>query len=128
MAEVARAPLARIEREKERKGWTFPFYSSPGGDFNDDFQATLAAPRGAVEYNYRDATTGPGPLQGYQGDPPARSVFLRDGDDVFHAYSAYTRGLDLLATHYNYLDLTPYGRQEDWEDSPDGWPQAPTYG
>lgn len=47
---------------------------------------------------------------------------------VFHTYTAYARGLDQLATPYNFLDLTPYGRQEDWEDSPPDWPQRPTYG
>jgi predicted dithiol-disulfide oxidoreductase (DUF899 family) len=55
-------------------------------------------------------------------------VFLRDGDSVHHTYSAYARGVDLLNGTYNYLDLTPFGRQEDWEDSPEGTPQTPTYG
>jgi predicted dithiol-disulfide oxidoreductase (DUF899 family) len=127
LAAVARAPLGRIEEEKAHKGWTFPFYSSAGTDFNYDFQATLDTSRDAIEYNYRDAKTAGDPLAAYDGDLPARSVFLRDGDSVFHAYSAYTRGLDQLATHYNYLDLTPYGRQEAWEDSPPGWPQRPIF-
>ncbi|GAA1712760.1 hypothetical protein GCM10009765_72290 [Fodinicola feengrottensis] len=62
------------------------------------------------------------------GDGPANSVFLRAGNDVFHTYSAYARGLDLLNLPALFLDLTPFGRQEDWEDSPAGWPQKPTYG
>lgn len=120
---IARAPIARIEEEKKNKGWEFPFFSSQGSDFNYDFQATVHKDRN-TRYNYRDSDN----LNGYEGDLPAKSVFLRDGDTVFHTYSAYTRGLGLVATHYNYLDLTPYGRQEEWEDSPEGWPQKPTYG
>lgn len=56
------------------------------------------------------------------------SVFLRNGDEAFHTYSTYARGMDQLAILYTFLDLTPYGRQEDWEDSPAGWSQQPTYG
>ncbi len=55
-------------------------------------------------------------------------MFLRDGDTVYHTYSTYARGLDALATPYRFLDLTVYGRQEAWEDSPDGWPQNITSG
>ena len=55
-------------------------------------------------------------------------VFMRRGDHVYHTYSAYARGQDHLALPFQYLDLTPYGRQEGWEDSPPGWPQKPTYG
>jgi predicted dithiol-disulfide oxidoreductase (DUF899 family) len=58
-----------------------------------------------------------------RGDQPVNTIFLRDGKDVFLAYSAAARGLDHLFTPYNFLDLTPYGRQEPWEDSPPGWPQ-----
>jgi predicted dithiol-disulfide oxidoreductase (DUF899 family) len=56
------------------------------------------------------------------------SVFLRDGDDVYRTYNTTQRGVDRLVFANNILDLTPYGRQEDWEDSPAGWPQHPTYG
>jgi predicted dithiol-disulfide oxidoreductase (DUF899 family) len=56
------------------------------------------------------------------------SVFFRDGDTIYHTYSSYARGLDGPADAYSLLDLTPYGRQEDFEDSPAGWPQKPTYG
>ena len=59
-----------------------------------------------------------------RGDLPGASVFLRRGDEVFHTYSAYARGLDHSAPGYPFLDLTPYGRQEQWEDSPAGWPQG----
>jgi predicted dithiol-disulfide oxidoreductase (DUF899 family) len=126
IAAVSKAPVDRIEKEKEQKGWDFPFYSSRGSSFNYDFQATIDQARN-TQYNYRgyenlDA------IGGYEGDLPGRSIFLHDGENVYHTYSAYTRGLDLLATHYNYLDMTPYGRQEHWEDSPRGWPQKTTYG
>ena len=65
------------------------------------------------------------PQAALNGDFPGNSVFLRDGNDVFHTYSAYARGLDRLFMPYNFLDLTVYGRQEDWEDSPEGWPRLP---
>ena len=55
-------------------------------------------------------------------------MFFRVGEDVFHTYSAYARGVECLTDAYSLLDVTPYGRQEDWEDSPSGWPQKPTYG
>jgi predicted dithiol-disulfide oxidoreductase (DUF899 family) len=55
---------------------------------------------------------------------PAASVFLRRGDEVFHTYSTYARGLDHTSVGYPFLDLTPYGRQEAWESSPDGWPRS----
>lgn len=123
---VARAPYSRIKKEMEKKGWNFPFYSSAENDFNYDFQATIKKGRNST-YNYRD--TGETEwLKDYEGDLPAKSVFLRHGTDVFHSYSAYTRGLEPAATHYNYLDMTPYGRHEKWEDSPEGWPQKPMYG
>lgn len=123
---IARAPFARIEEEKAKKGWNFPFYSSNKSDFNYDFQATVKENRNN-EYNYQN-TDAIHWLDEFEGDLPAKSTFIKDNDTVYHAYSAYTRGLDQLATHYNYLDLTPYGRQEAWEDSPEGWPQKPTYG
>ena len=56
------------------------------------------------------------------------SVFFRIDDDVFHSYSSYARGVEGLTNSFSLLDVTPYGRQEDWEDSPPGWPQKPTYG
>jgi predicted dithiol-disulfide oxidoreductase (DUF899 family) len=58
----------------------------------------------------------------------ALSVFLRIGDEVFHTYSTYARGAESLGDAYSLLDTTPYGRQEDFEDSPSGWPQRPTHG
>ena len=99
-ATVSNMPLAQIEAYKERKGWTVPFVSSHGTTFAKDCGA----------------------------DYFMLSVFLRDGEDVYRTYSTTARGVDRLMFVTNILDLTPYGRQEDWEDSPPGWPQYPTYG
>ena len=100
-ATVSNMPLAQIEAYKARMGWTMPFVSSRGTTFADDCGAS----------------------GGF-----ALSVFLRDGQDVYRTYSTTARGVDRLLFANNILDLTPYGRQEDWEDSPPGWPQHPTYG
>ena len=94
-------PLDQILQYKARMGWTMPFFSSRGNGFSD--------------------ATGAGNLF-------RLTVFLRDGEDVYLTYSTTARGVDRLAFSNNILDLTAYGRQEDWEDSPPGWPQHPTYG
>ena len=130
-AAISRAPLADITAYKTHKGWSFPWYSSHGTDFNHDFQVTLDPSRGPPAYNYRDKQEllASGLSEdSLRGDWPGSSVFLRDGENVFHTYSTYARGMDLLFTPFNFLDLTPFGRQEEWEDSPPGWPQRPTYG
>lgn len=130
-AAIARGSWPKIEALIQRKGWTFPMYSSYGSTFNYDFHVTLDASHAPVEYNYRnqDELVAAGiPASRLHGDFPGNSVFLRDGDTVYHTYSAYARGLDVVDTPSNFLDLTVYGRQEDWEDSPAGWPQHPTYG
>jgi predicted dithiol-disulfide oxidoreductase (DUF899 family) len=117
MAVVSRAPLAKIEPFKARKGWSFPWYSSYGSDFNYDFHVTLDESVAPVEYNYRNreelAEAGfPDP----KGEVHGTSVFLRDGERVFHTYSTYGRGTEQVGgTHY-YLDMTALGRQEDWEE------------
>jgi predicted dithiol-disulfide oxidoreductase (DUF899 family) len=98
---VSNMPLDQIQQYKGLKGWTVPFASSRGNGFAD--------------------ATGAGNLF-------SLTVFLRDGDDVYLTYSTTARGVDRLLFSNNILDLTPYGRQEDWEDSPPGWPQHPTYG
>lgn len=127
---VSRAPLAKIEPFKKRMGWTTPWYSSFSSDFNYDFHVTLDETVAPVEYNYRTKAEleQKGEIHFTHGESHGLSVFLRDGDSVFHTYSVYARGLELLDGTYNFLDLTPFGRQEDWEDSPEGWPQTPTYG
>ena len=98
---VSNMPLAQIEGYKERMGWTMPFVSSHGTTFADDCGA---------------------------GGGFMLSVFLRDGEDVYRTYCTTARGVDRVLFVNNLLDLMPYGRQEDWEDSPPGWPQQPTYG
>jgi predicted dithiol-disulfide oxidoreductase (DUF899 family) len=114
---VSRAPREKIERYKASKGWTFPWYSSYGSDFNYDFHVTLDESVAPVEYNYRrqdeqaGAPTAEEPMEG-----PGLSCFLRDGDDIFHTYSTYARGLESLGGSYYFLDLTALGRQEEWEE------------
>ncbi|RSM71562.1 DUF899 domain-containing protein [Kibdelosporangium aridum] len=125
-AAVSRAPAEKVLAYKEKNGWTFPFYSSHGSDFSYDMHASLDGSRQPVEYNYlsKEELNSRGYTdEMLTGDWPANSVFLRDGDEVFHTYTAYARGLDQLFTPYNFIDLTPYGRQEAWEDSPEGWPK-----
>jgi predicted dithiol-disulfide oxidoreductase (DUF899 family) len=127
---VSRAPLPKLEAYKSLKGWTIPWYSSFGSDFNYDFHVTLDENIAPVEYNYRDKAelekrNGPNVMQ---GESHGLSVFFRIGDDIFHTYSTYARGVESLTDAYSLLDMTPYGRQEDFEDSPTGWPQKPTYG
>jgi predicted dithiol-disulfide oxidoreductase (DUF899 family) len=117
---VSRAPLAKIEPFKVRMGWTFPWYSSFGSDFNYDFHVTTDETVTPVKYNYKDkaALEQAGQTYHVKGEQPGASVFLRNGDRIYHTYSTYGRGLDLLLGTYNYLDLTPLGRQEDWEEPP----------
>src|SRR5690606_1854217 len=77
--------------------------------------------RAPIEYNYRDKAELQrlGQLDTVKGELPGASVFLRDGDRVYHTYSTYARGLDMLVNTYHYLDLTPFGRGEGWGGMPD---------
>jgi predicted dithiol-disulfide oxidoreductase (DUF899 family) len=133
MAVVSRAPLGKITPFKERMGWTFPWYSSYGSDFNYDFHVTLDDAVAPVEYNYRDRAelVEAGATPDLEGELHGTSVFLRDGDRVFHTYSTYARGTEQVGgTHY-YLDMTALGRQEDWEEPSDragGAPRADQVG
>ena len=122
---VSRAPLAKLAAYKARKGWTVPWVSSLGSDFNYDFHVTLDERIAPVEYNYRTAAEMARPIA---GEEHGLSVFFRASGDVFHTYSTYARGTESLTDAYQLLDVTPYGRQQDFEDSPPGWPQKPTYG
>ncbi|MFL5820437.1 MAG: DUF899 domain-containing protein [Solirubrobacteraceae bacterium] len=121
LALVSRAPLAKIEPFKARMGWSFPWYSSYGSDFNYDFGVTLDESVAPVEYNYRTETEHEQAGTGYylDGDQPIElpglSCFLRDGDSVFHTYSTYARGGETVGGAYYFLDLTALGRQEGWE-------------
>ena len=98
---VSNMPLTQIEGYKAKRGWTLPFVSSHGTSFSKDCGAD----------------------GGFM-----LTTFLRDGEDVYRTYSTTARGVDRLLFTNNILDLTAYGRQEAWEDSPAGWPQHPTYG
>lgn len=109
-AVISRAPLAKITPFKQRMGWTFPWLSSYGTDFNYDFGVTLDEKH--TVYNYAPVTEQP-EGRPYEGEREGLSVFFRDGDRVFHTYSTYQRGLDPLLNTYNLLDLAPLGRQEE---------------
>jgi predicted dithiol-disulfide oxidoreductase (DUF899 family) len=131
---ISRAPLPKLEAYKASKGWNIPWYSSFESDFNYDFHVTLDEKVAPVEYNYRSKAEW-AKLRGaeatermMQGEEHGHSVFFRIEDDLFHTYSAYGRSTEGLSEAYGLLDITPYGRQEDFEDSPPGWPQKPTYG
>ena len=102
-----------------------------GSDFNYDFHVTLDPKVTPAEYNYRnkaemEAATGH-PVK-MEGQEHGLSIFFQLDDDIFHTYSAYARGCESLKDAYRLLDTTPYGRQQDFEESPAGWPQKPTYG
>jgi predicted dithiol-disulfide oxidoreductase (DUF899 family) len=122
LAYVSRAPLEKLERYKAKKGWTFPWYSSYGSDFNYDFHVTLDESVAPVEYNYRSKAEHQAAGTGYyvEGDEPIEmpgtSYFLREGDRIFHTYSTYARGAEMTGGSYYFLDLTALGRQEDWEE------------
>ncbi|MDQ1739148.1 MAG: hypothetical protein QOE53_800 [Pseudonocardiales bacterium] len=114
IALVSRAPREKLAPFQQRMGWTLPWYSSYGSSFNYDFHVTLDEAVVPVEYDFRDKATlerdgEPFYTQGEQGGV---SVFLRDGEDVLHTYSAYGDNMELLQGAYNYLDLTPLGRQD----------------
>jgi predicted dithiol-disulfide oxidoreductase (DUF899 family) len=113
LALVSRAPIESIERFRKRMGWQLPWYSSAGSDFNYDFHVSFDEARTPLEYNYKDKETleREAPYIRSGADGPGVSVFLRDGDRVFHTYSAYERGLDSLLGTYRWLELTPLGRQ-----------------
>lgn len=118
---VSRAPITKIEKYKVKRGWTFPWYSSFGSDFNYDFHVTLDESVMPVEYNFRTEAefeemgtslyTDDGPVE-----DPGRSSFLRVDDRIFHTYSVYARGLETIGGSYYLLDETALGRQEDWEE------------
>jgi predicted dithiol-disulfide oxidoreductase (DUF899 family) len=99
LAFVSRAPQDGIERLKERMGWDIPWYT-----LLDDFDADMGV-----------------------GEWHGTNAFLRDGDDVFRTYFINERGDEALGSTWSYLDMTALGRQEEWEDSPEGYPQTPPY-
>jgi predicted dithiol-disulfide oxidoreductase (DUF899 family) len=117
IAVVSRAPIEKIERWKRKMGWTFPWYSSFGSRFNFDYGVSFDASVEDPVYNYRSAAEWKAlGLPAPQGELHGTSVFLHNGDRVFHTYSTYGRGTEQVGgTHY-YLDMTALGRQEDWEE------------
>ncbi|HTF48306.1 MAG TPA: DUF899 domain-containing protein [Pseudonocardia sp.] len=116
LALVSRAPLTSIEKFKSRMGWTVPWYSSHGSDFNYDFHVTNDEAVAPIEYNYKDKAALEREGLDFYAQPgqdgQGASVFLCEGDRVFHTYSSSGRGMDSLVGTYRYLDMTPLGRQK----------------
>jgi len=105
-AAVSRAPLDKLEAYRERMGWNFHWVSSGATDFNFDYGASFKPEQqGEDVYNY-------GTLAPRIADREGLSIFAREDGSIFHTYSAYARGIDLVNTAYNYLDLVPRGRDE----------------
>ena len=106
---VSRAPLAEIDAYKKRMGWRFKWVSSYGTDFNRDYHVSFSKDEVAGEVNYNYAM-GKFPSE----EAPGISAFIKDeAGNVFHTYSSYARGLDILLGTYNFLDMAPKGRDED---------------
>jgi predicted dithiol-disulfide oxidoreductase (DUF899 family) len=107
---VSRATLEKLQAFARRMGWTFPWYSSEGSDFNYDYKVSFTEEEratGMVEYNFRETGFTP-------QEAPGLSVFYRDDDgQIYRTYSCYARGLDMLNPTYQHLDLVPRGRDED---------------
>lgn len=104
MAFVSRAPIENIEAYRKRMGWSHLWVSSEHNSFNADFGITTP-----------------------EGETHGLSVFLRDGDEIFRTYFTNSRGTEVIGNVWGFLDATPFGRQEKWEDSPEGWPQTEPY-
>jgi predicted dithiol-disulfide oxidoreductase (DUF899 family) len=103
-AVVSRGPLENLEGYRNRMQWPVPWVSSAGNTFNTDFGMTVP-----------------------EGEHHGLSVFLRQDDEIFRTYFTTQRGLETVGTIWNFLDITPWGRQENWEDSPQGWRQGAPY-
>ena len=125
-AAVSRGPADQMRAFQARMGWTFPWYSSRRSDFSYDFHASFDESRAPIEYNYLDqarleAAGAPVGEWDQPFDLHGISVFLRDGDRVFHTYSTYARGLDPMNAAYQLLDLVPKGRDETDPSHPMSW-------
>jgi predicted dithiol-disulfide oxidoreductase (DUF899 family) len=114
-AAVSRAPIAKIEAFKKRMGWTFPWYSSFGTDFNYDFHVSQDESVTPIEYNFKDKATleKQGLNWAARGEQQGMSAFFRDGEDIFHTYSSYARGNEKFLGTYLMLDITHLGRQDN---------------
>lgn len=104
LALVSRGPLANIEAYRKRMSWAHRWVSSEHNSFNVDLGLTTP-----------------------EGEGHGLSAFLREGDDIYRTYFTSQRGTEVLGNVWGFLEATPYGRQENWEDSPSGWPQTPPY-
>ncbi len=109
---VSRAPLGRLDAYRRRMGWEIPWYSSADSDFNVTF---AVSPEEPLPDAYQD------------GEQFGLSAFLRDGGEIYRTYFTDRRGVEALGSVWSLLDITPFGRQETWEDSPEGYPQTPPY-
>lgn len=109
---VSRAPIEKLEAYRRRMGWEIPWYSSAESDFNVDFGVSPPEPQPDT---YQD------------GETFGLSALLRDGSEAYRTYFTEARGVESLMSVWPLLDVTPFGRQETWEDSPEGYPQTPPY-
>lgn len=118
MVAISRAPIAKIEAFKRRIGWSFKWVSSSGNDFNFDYRVSFKPEelaKGEINYNY-------GEKKSSMAEHPGISVFYKDPDGtIFHTYSCYERGLDMMNAGYHYLDLTPKGRDEKGPAANQAW-------
>jgi predicted dithiol-disulfide oxidoreductase (DUF899 family) len=138
-AAISRAPFAKLAAYKAARGWSFDWFSSHGTEFNYDFHVTLDASVEPVLFNYRDAdelahTTHAWVAQAenHPSETSALSFFLRDGTEIFHTYTTYQRGTEAGTGTFQILDLSPLGRQENWEEPKDrvahAGPADPSFG
>jgi len=114
---VSLAPLQKLQAQARRFGWTFKWVSSHGSDFNFDYHVSFspeALERGDTVYNYTPQKLG-------STEMPGISAFFRDGKQIYHSYSTYARGLDMLNAAYHYLDIAPKGRDEEGLAYPMAW-------
>lgn len=114
---VSRAPIDKIEAFKKRMGWKFQWYSCFHSDFGFDFGVSQDEKIHPIGYNFmtKDELESKGHGYNMTGEQPGMSVFLKEGDDVFHTYSSYARGNEKLLGTYLMLDITPLGRQDKGE-------------
>jgi predicted dithiol-disulfide oxidoreductase (DUF899 family) len=112
LALVSRASVEKLERYRKRMGWAVPWYSWGGGSYGVDLGLSPAEPQ---------------PGEDQDGEMFGLNAFFRDGADIYRTYFTSWRGLEAIGPVWSYLDRSLLGRQETWEDSPEGWPQTPPY-
>jgi predicted dithiol-disulfide oxidoreductase (DUF899 family) len=105
----SRAPYEKIAATKVERGWDVPWYSSYGSEFNFDYGVSFDSSHAQSGFNY-------GSMQVTEGEMPGAVCFLRDGDDVYHTYGTYARGMEFTTSSFTYIDYTALGRQESWEE------------